>query len=477
LPAGVLLNTVSGVISGTPTAAATQATYTITAMNAGGSTSFQWILTVNPLPTVTSVTVACNPTTVQGGQTSQCSATVQGTGNFNSSVAWSADVGSVNSSNGLYTAPDTAGTATVKATSVQTSTQSGSAALTVTVRASIDRPDDVQGNQVHVLYVIPSDGTDNSYDLDGSIATSVAAWEQWFAGQASGSRVRLDTFNGAVDITFVKLGRTNAQMQSYGVHLRDQLEYELLTLGFTASNKNYLAYFDGGGIGTEECGGAALPPSLPGTVSAIYLNGMPIGAPACDTQRFATSAKSPGYLEFAALHDTLHALGVVPSCAPHFTLFGHVSDNNTDLMYSGSLPWMPSVLDFNHDDYYRANIPGCLDLSRSDFLDPLPQGAESPPGRPYTTLQTISCASEGTVHSTGTSANATNIEFANGTGNSANIYWLDGTGARQLYKTLAPFEGYIQPSFVGDYWVATNTSGQCTAIYSGAWNLGRAILH
>ena len=45
------LNTTSGAISGTPTAAAAQATYTITAMNVSGSTSFGLVLTVGPAPT------------------------------------------------------------------------------------------------------------------------------------------------------------------------------------------------------------------------------------------------------------------------------------------------------------------------------------------------------------------------------------------------------------------------------------------
>lgn len=48
LPAGLSFNTTTGQISGTPTAAAAQATYTITASNVGGSTTFGLILTVQP---------------------------------------------------------------------------------------------------------------------------------------------------------------------------------------------------------------------------------------------------------------------------------------------------------------------------------------------------------------------------------------------------------------------------------------------
>jgi Putative Ig domain len=48
LPGGLALDTSSGVISGTPTATAAQATYTVTATNASGNTSFDLSLTVNP---------------------------------------------------------------------------------------------------------------------------------------------------------------------------------------------------------------------------------------------------------------------------------------------------------------------------------------------------------------------------------------------------------------------------------------------
>jgi len=56
LPAGITINASTGVISGTPTAAASQTTYTITASNAGGSTTFALTLTVYAGITVSSST-------------------------------------------------------------------------------------------------------------------------------------------------------------------------------------------------------------------------------------------------------------------------------------------------------------------------------------------------------------------------------------------------------------------------------------
>jgi phosphatidylinositol-3-phosphatase len=81
-------------------------------------------------PTITSVQVACNPSSVGTNATSQCRATVKGTGNYSSAVTWSASQGTINAS-GLFTAPATAGAATVTATSVQDPAQSGGATVTV----------------------------------------------------------------------------------------------------------------------------------------------------------------------------------------------------------------------------------------------------------------------------------------------------------------------------------------------------------
>jgi len=92
-------------------------------------------VTVNPLP-VGSVTISPAAATLAAGGTQQFTATVSGENN--NSVTWSVDginggnstVGTVNGS-GLYTAPSTAGTHTVTATSVADPSKSASAAVSV----------------------------------------------------------------------------------------------------------------------------------------------------------------------------------------------------------------------------------------------------------------------------------------------------------------------------------------------------------
>lgn len=86
-----------------------------------------------PPPTISSVTVSCTPSSVQTLQTSQCSASVQGTGDFNSAVTWGVSptgLGTVNA-NG-FTASTSPGTAVITATSVQDPTKSASATVKIT---------------------------------------------------------------------------------------------------------------------------------------------------------------------------------------------------------------------------------------------------------------------------------------------------------------------------------------------------------
>ena len=83
--------------------------------------------------TIASVTVSCSPASIQYGQTSQCSASVTGTGNFSSTVTWTASAGSISGS-GLFTAPSSGVVVlqvTITATSSQDTTKSGAATVTV----------------------------------------------------------------------------------------------------------------------------------------------------------------------------------------------------------------------------------------------------------------------------------------------------------------------------------------------------------
>lgn len=127
--------------SGVFTAPASALAVTVTATSMQDSTKMgAATITVQapPSSTITSVQVACNPSTVSTNATSQCSATVMGSGNYSSAVTWSASGGAVSAS-GLFTAPAAAAIVAVTATSVQDTTQSGAATVTVQAPAAQTR--------------------------------------------------------------------------------------------------------------------------------------------------------------------------------------------------------------------------------------------------------------------------------------------------------------------------------------------------
>ena len=251
-------------------------------------------------------------------------------------------------------------------------------------RAYVDQPDDRTGSQIHLVYAVPSDGDDRLLDVDGTIAGTVASAEAWLAGQTGGRSFRLDTANGEPDITFFQLSRTNQEIEDEGAFVRDAIEDELVAAGFDDPTKIYAVHYDG--TSTWSCGGGAWPPTLPGTVAALYLHGLQSGPVPCETNSFAGAGDPPGYWEFSFLHEIVHTLGFVAACAPNHTLNGHVSTPTNDLMYAGTAPWNLSgvALDAGNDDYFGHDDPGCADLADSPFLADV-AAATAPPGGTVTT--------------------------------------------------------------------------------------------
>jgi hypothetical protein len=253
-------------------------------------------------------------------------------------------------------------------------------------RAEADRPDDRAGPQIHALYVVPEDGADRRLDTDGTIAASVANWQRWIRTQTLRGALRVDTSAGELDVTFRRLGQTDAQLAARGVRIRDAIEQELKAAGFARPGKIYAVYYDGSS--TAACAGGAWPPSRPGNVGAVYLRATVDGSRCYDPAR-SRSGLQP--MDFAVLREVLHTIGFVPTCAAHHTRTGHVSDSPTDLMYAGDEPWRPSVLDVGGDDYYHAHRLGCLELAESRYLEDF----TPPPAR-----LGVSVAGPGSVRST-----------------------------------------------------------------------------
>jgi hypothetical protein len=261
-------------------------------------------------------------------------------------------------------------------------------------------PDEISGPQVHFLYIVPSDGADGQLDTNGGMEQSIARIERWFVTHADKQGLRVDTYNGVPDITFVRLPHSGAQATATNPWPLWVIGEDLVAAGFNSPTKVYAAFYDG--QSSWACGGA-WSPALP-TLGAMYLQAWPTGGtvPCSAAPGFGTGTDRPGFFEIGLLHEILHVIGFTPTCAPHASddaWRSHVNDSPTDLMYGPDAThtaywnWANAVLDFNRDDYYRANVPGCYDLSNSPYLAALHSVSVtvSGPGTVTSSLAGINC--------------------------------------------------------------------------------------
>ena len=252
-------------------------------------------------------------------------------------------------------------------------------------RVMDDRPDDYAGlYQLHVVYALFKGEKDRARDTDGSIANSIKLANQWFMDQTGGAILRFDTYDGALDITFVQFEQTiEDALDQYRrrAESSDQVPEDFLVsyvdsafvhTGIYAKGKYYIVYVESDH--QNLCGSSRFA-AAPG----VFF----LGTEGCGYGRLGVDAYAWN-TEFVLLHEVLHGIGFVPTCAPHNVPGNphHVNDSDIDLMYPYVKMGQQQVLDVGHDDDYKHNMEDCPDLADSVFLEPLPPDAQVPMGWP-----------------------------------------------------------------------------------------------
>lgn len=70
------------------------------------------------------------------------------------------------------------------------------------------------------------------------------------------------------------------------------------------------------------------------------------------------------------------------------------------------------------------------------------------------------CPAPGSVRSLASNRPAV-LHFANSTGRTLRIYWLDFQGQRRFYRELKTGQDYRQPTFLSHPWIAVDAAGNC----------------
>jgi hypothetical protein len=258
-------------------------------------------------------------------------------------------------------------------------------------RSLTDRSDDHGYDQIRVIYVTPSDGADLARDTSGQICNSVRAFATWFHAR-SGAYLRFDTAsNGLVDIGFVRLSATDAEMKGTDpgnttietgiAFVRERIERELANRAMIAPNKAYAVYYEGSSARPRR---SAWPHSSP-RASPRCLHGVLHD----DRLRRPSGAVplAPGYTDYAmpttvrpASSPTAHRTtrGASSSCSRRRHRAIHVSPQTNDPPWDICAGW-PLARRQQRRPLTRRGA-GHLDLASSSLLAPLAPNARRPIG-------------------------------------------------------------------------------------------------
>ncbi len=183
----------------------------------------------------------------------------------------------------------------------------------VPVRSFVDRPDDLTGYQVRLIYVVPADVKDRNLDTNGTIAKWIEEIRKISRVQ-TGLTPRFDTFENKFDVGYLKSKYTIAQLiGTSDTRNADDLLREELSILEQDSLKGIGFIIDGSIRLTDYCGFA----NMPGKYFTAWL--------VEDCWEDSDWYNNRPYITWIArliLHEWLHNLGVEHTCVKDDLMWG-----------------------------------------------------------------------------------------------------------------------------------------------------------
>jgi hypothetical protein len=213
------------------------------------------------------------------------------------------------------------------------------------IRVTADLPDTFPGFQVKAIYVVPSDGVDNSLDTNGTIAHVLDEGTDYLKGQLN-LTIPIDLTTTGYDIAFLKSSMPSSYFLNTAGTYAELLQESKLLDAPGSNRKSYIFFVDTDTVVSPAYCGQAPRPGM----SAIVA----IGANECGK----ATAFFDNYAGQTWVHELFHNLGV-----------DHVADS-CDLMTSGQAadgPPCPAnqllTIDKNRSMYFGASLYG-QDISK-----------------------------------------------------------------------------------------------------------------
>ena len=182
----------------------------------------------------------------------------------------------------------------------------------VPIRSLVDRPDDLIGYQLRLIYVVPADVKDRNLDTNGTISKWIDEVRKITRVQ-TGLTPRFDTYQNKYDVGYLKSKYTNAQLidDSGTRDARDLLREELSIA--EQNNLKGIGFVIDGSIVTDYCGYAGRP----GKYFTAWL-----GKSCWEDSDWYNNRPYITYIALTILHEWLHNLGVKHTCVKDDLMWG-----------------------------------------------------------------------------------------------------------------------------------------------------------
>jgi hypothetical protein len=174
-------------------------------------------------------------------------------------------------------------------------------------RTTVDRPDDVTGHQIHLVYVVPKGSGDSNLDLSGHISAWTRSANSWLKFQV-GKEFIYDTYQGEIDITFLQSSYTVSELCYDNCDTLAKLMSEFRKENTKYSGLKTTMFVTSEILSDKYCGWATSPGNT-GIVSKLFQSGC--------------SQIIPDALN----HEIMHTYGI-----------GHTCFSTGDLMLGGECP-------------------------------------------------------------------------------------------------------------------------------------------
>ena len=241
-------------------------------------------------------------------------------------------------------------------------------------RSLVDRSDDLKGPQIHLVYVVPNDARDLEWDTSGQYKRWVDRAQEWLASEI-GKTLKFDTYNGELDISFLRSKLTTQDMITRSTTSNSNVDGVLHTLikefleqspqrDYKTSPKTYM-FMISENIKPEACGYAQL--------SSVFALGFTGGNCWQGPQDDVRSGGVIPWPSTTIVHEVFHTYGVEHTC-----------DDVQDLMWgSGCTGKRTSNLlfiDKDNNEYFGGDKAG-VDISK------LPIWSDSPTSNIYASIK------------------------------------------------------------------------------------------